>query len=31
MRRVAVSTYMTLDGVMEAPENWELWNDEMEQ
>src|SRR6266540_2180659 len=28
MRRVVVSTYVTLDGVMEAPEKWELWNEE---
>ena len=30
MRRVIVSTYVTLDGVMEAPEKWSLkfWNDE---
>ncbi len=30
MRRVVVSTYVTLDGVMEAPEKWFLrfWNEE---
>lgn len=30
MRRVIVSTYMTLDGVMEAPENWvfQFFNEE---
>jgi dihydrofolate reductase len=30
VRRVIVSTYVTLDGVMEAPEKWSLkfWNDE---
>jgi dihydrofolate reductase len=31
MRTLVVSTYMTLDGVMEAPETWELWSDEHEQ
>ena len=30
MRKVIVSTYVTLDGVMEAPEKWvfQFWNDE---
>ena len=30
MRRVIVSTYVTLDGVIESPEKWSLkfWNDE---
>jgi dihydrofolate reductase len=33
MRKVIVSTYVTLDGVMEAPQNWlfPFWNDEMEK
>jgi dihydrofolate reductase len=31
VRKLVISTYMTLDGVMEAPENWELWSDEHEQ
>jgi dihydrofolate reductase len=31
VRKVIVSTYMTLDGVMEAPEMWvfQFWNDEL--
>jgi dihydrofolate reductase len=31
VRRVIVSTYVTLDGVMEAPEKWvfQFWNDEL--
>jgi dihydrofolate reductase len=30
MRKVIVSTYVTLDGIMEAPENWlfPFWNEE---
>ena len=30
MRKIVVSTFVTLDGVMEAPQNWSLqfWNDE---
>jgi dihydrofolate reductase len=31
MRKLVISTYMTLDGVMAAPEEWELWSDEHEQ
>jgi dihydrofolate reductase len=31
MRKLVISMYMTLDGVMEAPEKWELWSDEHEQ
>ena len=31
MRKVIVSTYMTLDGVVEAPEKWvfQFWNDDL--
>jgi hypothetical protein len=31
VRKVIVSTYVTLDGVMEAPEKWvfRFWNDEL--
>lgn len=30
MRKIIVSTYVSLDGVIEAPEKWSLkfWNDE---
>ena len=30
MRKVVLSTYVTLDGVMEAPDQWsfQFWNDE---
>lgn len=33
MRRVVLSTYVTLDGVMEAPHEWspQFWNDEAAQ
>jgi dihydrofolate reductase len=31
MRKLVISTYMTLDGVMEAPEKWELWSGEHER
>ncbi len=31
MRRVIVSEFLTLDGVMEAPDKWpfEFWNEEV--
>jgi dihydrofolate reductase len=33
MRKLIVSTYVTLDGVMEAPENWsfQFWTQDMEE
>jgi dihydrofolate reductase len=31
VRRVVVSTYVSLDGVMEAPEQWQVWNEEMDK
>lgn len=31
MRRLVVSTYVSLDGVTEAPEQWTSWSDQMEE